>query len=112
MIRVLTNNLHLVGGGVLANHNGEMDAQLQAGAQSFTVPFWADLPDIEADITSDDPTVNSTAQKVTAAKQIVRKSFVHASWSEMSLASELSLHLLAFHKAISTTIRYSITGIQ
>ena len=54
------------------------------------MPFWSDLPDVEADITSDDPTVNSTAQKVTAAKQIVRKSFVHASWSEMSLASELS----------------------
>ena len=35
-------------------------------------------------------TVNSTAQKVTASKQIVRKSFLHASWSEMSLASELS----------------------
>jgi hypothetical protein len=70
--------------------NGEMEAQLQAGAESFTVPFWNDLPDVEADITSDDPTVNSTAQKVTAAKQIVRKSFVHASWAEMSLASELS----------------------
>jgi hypothetical protein len=70
--------------------NGEMQSQLQAGAQSFTVPFWADLPDVEADITNDDPTINSTAQKVTAAKQVVRKSFVHASWSEMSLASELS----------------------
>jgi hypothetical protein len=70
--------------------NGEIQAQLEAGAESFAVPFWSDLPDVEADITSDDPTVNSTAQKVTAAKQIVRKSFVHASWSEMSLASELS----------------------
>jgi hypothetical protein len=70
--------------------NGEMSAQLNAGAESFSVPFWADLPDIEADITNDDPTVLSTPQKVTAAKQIVRKSFVHASWSEMSLASELS----------------------
>jgi hypothetical protein len=70
--------------------NGEMQSQLQAGAQSFTVPFWADLPDVEADITNDDPTINSTAQKVTAAKQVVRKSFVHASWSEMNLASELS----------------------
>jgi len=70
--------------------NGEMQSQLQAGAQSFTVPFWADLPDVEADITNDDPTINSTAQKVTAAKQVVRKSFVHASWSEMALASELS----------------------
>jgi hypothetical protein len=70
--------------------NGEMEAQLSAGAESFTVPFWNDLPDVEADITNDDPTVNSTAQKVTAAKQVVRKSFLHASWSEMSLASELS----------------------
>lgn len=70
--------------------NGEMQAQLQAGAQSFTVPFWSDIPDTEADITSDDPTVNSTPQKITAAKQVVRKSFLHQSWSEMSLASELS----------------------
>jgi hypothetical protein len=74
----------------VAVQNGEMASQLSAGAQSFTVPFWADLSDVEADITNDDPTINSTAQKVTASKQVVRKSFVHASWSEMSLASELS----------------------
>jgi hypothetical protein len=70
--------------------NGEMESQLQAGAQSFTVPFWSDLSDVEADITNDDPTINSTPQKITAAAQVVRKSFLHASWSEMSLASELS----------------------
>lgn len=70
--------------------NGEMQAQLQAGAQQFTVPFWSDIPDIEADITSDNPAVLSTAQKIGAASMLVRKSFVHASWSEMSLASELS----------------------
>lgn len=74
----------------VAVRNGEMASQLQAGAQSFSVPFWSDLGDTEADITSDDPAVNSTPQKITAAKQIVRKSFLHASWSEMSLASELS----------------------
>jgi hypothetical protein len=69
--------------------NGEMASQLQAGAQSFTVPFWLDLPDIEADITNDDPTILSTPQKITANKQTVRKHFLHSSWSEMSLASEL-----------------------
>jgi hypothetical protein len=41
--------------GVVAN-NGLIAAQLQAGAESFTIPFWADLGDTEADITSDDPT--------------------------------------------------------
>lgn len=74
----------------VAVENGEMAAQLAAGAEFFTVPFWSDLPDIEADITSDNPALLSTPQKVTAAKQVVRKSFLHASWSEMSLASELS----------------------
>ena len=70
--------------------NGEMAAQLSAGARSFTVPFWADLNDTEADITTDVLATLSTPQKVTAASMVVRKSFLHASWSEMSLASELS----------------------
>ncbi len=79
----------LVQSGVVAQ-NAAIEAQLQAGAESFTVPFWSDLPDVEADITNDDPAILSTPQKITANKQVVRKSFLHASWSEMSLASELS----------------------
>ena len=61
-----------------------MAFKLQAGAQLFTVLFWLDLPDTEADITNDDPTILSTPQKITANKQTVRKAFLHASWSEMS----------------------------
>jgi hypothetical protein len=74
----------------VALRNGEMASQLQAGAELFSIPFWLDLADAPADITSDDPTVLSTPQKITANKQMVRKSFLHQSWSEMSLASELS----------------------
>ncbi len=70
--------------------NGEMRAQLLAGAQSFTVPFWSDIPDVEADITNDNPAILSTPQKISATPMMVRKSFLHESWSEMSLASELS----------------------
>jgi hypothetical protein len=70
--------------------NGEMQSQLQAGAQSFTVPFWSDIPDTEADITNDNPAILSTPQKISAAAMVCRKSFLHQSWSEMSLASELS----------------------
>ena len=70
--------------------NGEMQAQLNAGAQSFTVPFWSDIPDVEADITTDVLATLSSPQKISAASMVVRKSFLHASWSEMSLASELS----------------------
>ena len=70
--------------------NGEIAAQLHAGADSFTAPYWNDLPDVEADIVTDDPTVNSVPQKLTSGKQIVRKSFLHQSWSSMALASELA----------------------
>lgn len=74
----------------VAVSNGIMSAQLQAGAEFFTVPFWKDLPDTEANLSSDDPTVNSTPLKVSALQQIVRKSFVNQSWAQMDLASELS----------------------
>jgi hypothetical protein len=52
--------------------NGEMESQLQASAQSFSVPFWSDLSDAEADITSDDPA--STALRRRSSQR--RKSFV------------------------------------
>jgi hypothetical protein len=74
----------------VAVQNGEMSAQLQAGAQSFTVPCWNDLIDTEANISSDDYTVNSVPLKLSTTKQVVRKSFLNQSWSEMNLASELS----------------------
>lgn len=70
--------------------NGVIAEQLQAGAESFTIPAWRDLGESEADITSDDPTVQSVPLKYSALRQIVRKSFLHQSWSDMSLASELS----------------------
>jgi Major capsid protein 13-like len=70
--------------------NGVIAEQLSAGAESFTIPAWRDLGETEADITSDDPTVLSTPQKYSALRQIVRKSYLHQSWSDMSLASELS----------------------
>jgi hypothetical protein len=67
-----------------------MSAQLQAGAESFTVPFWSDLPDIEANISTDVLTDVSTPFNISAAAQVVRKSFVNNSWAEMALASDLS----------------------
>lgn len=70
--------------------NAEIEQQLLAGADSFSIPFWKDLPDSEANITSDDPDVEATPTKLTTGKQIARKSFLHKSWSAANLASELS----------------------
>ena len=70
--------------------NSLMASQLHAGAEFFTVPFWQDLPDTEANISSDDPTVNSTPLKVTALRQVVRKAFLNQSWGAMDLAGDLA----------------------
>lgn len=70
--------------------NGVILDQLRAGADSFSVPIWGDLADDEADIVSDDPDVSSTPRKLGTSKQLVRKSYLHSSWSAMNLASELA----------------------
>ena len=74
----------------IVQRNGEIEAQLSAGADNFTVPFWNDLANDEANIASDDPAVEAVPRKLTSEKQIVRKAFLHNSWSAMNLASELS----------------------
>lgn len=79
----------LVRAGV-ATANGVIQGQLNAGADSFSVPNWGDLADDEADVVSDDPSSNSTPHKLGTGKQVVRKSFLHNSWSAMNLASELA----------------------
>lgn len=70
--------------------NSVIRDQITAGAHSFTVPFWHDLADDEADIVNDDPAINSVPRAVSADKQVVRKSFLHQSWSAMNLASEIA----------------------
>ncbi|MEC9483206.1 MAG: hypothetical protein UMU75_07740 [Halomonas sp.] len=70
--------------------NGEIARQLKAGAHSFNVPYWHDLGDQEANIANDDPAINSTPNKLGSGKQIIRKSFLHQSWSAMNLASEIA----------------------
>ena len=79
----------LVQSGV-AVRNGVIAEQLKAGAHAFTVPFWHDLADDEANIVNDDPSVHSTPKKIGSGKQLIRKSFVHQSWSAMNLASEIA----------------------
>lgn len=74
----------------VAARNAVIEEQLRAGAESFSVPFWLDLGNDEANIANDDPAVFSSPYKVSAGKQIVRKCFLHNSWSAMNLASELS----------------------
>jgi len=74
----------------IVTRNAAIDSQLQAGADSFAVPYWKDLADDEANIISDNPSTFATPRKLASGKQIVRKSFLHSSWAAMNLANELS----------------------
>ncbi len=77
--------------GVLVKNGAIADA-LAKGSNNFAIPFWRDdiAANPEANPSSDDPTVLSTPNKITAGRQIVRKSFLNNSWAEMSLAAELA----------------------
>ncbi|MCD9027726.1 hypothetical protein LDO26_05840 [Luteimonas sp. BDR2-5] len=70
--------------------NPVISEALRAGSDSFTVPFWRDLGNEEANITNDDPDDFAAPKKIGAGSQRVRKSFLHNSWSAMNLASELA----------------------
>lgn len=74
----------------VAVRNAEIEAQLTAGADAFTVPNWFDLGNEEANIVSDDPAVDAVPRKLVAGRQTIRKAFLHNSWSAMNLASELA----------------------
>ncbi len=70
--------------------NGAIADALAVGSNNFTIPAWRDLGEAEANTSNDDPTSLSTPQKFSALRQVVRKSFLNQSWSEMSLAAELA----------------------
>lgn len=71
--------------------NAQINTYLGSGSTTFNVPYWMDIVDgPEADLISDDPTQLSVPQKISAYKQLVRKSFLHSSWSTMALSAEIA----------------------
>lgn len=69
------------------------DAQIQLLAQgpnsNFTMPYFTDLANDEAGISSDDPAVKSTPGKIGMNKDEAQKHFRTKSWSSMDLTSAM-----------------------
>lgn len=62
-----------------------------AGGETFNIPFWNDLDStVEANLSSSDPAVVATAQKITTSKQIGRKVLLNQFYSNAHIASELA----------------------
>lgn len=89
VVQNTAENSSLVQSGVMAR-NAEIEAQLRAGADRFTVPVWLDLGNEEANIVNDDPDDEAVPKKIGSTSYKVRKAYLHQSWSAMNLASELA----------------------
>lgn len=69
----------------------ELASKLAGGGTTFQAPVWNNLSDTNgSDIGSDDPSDESTPDKLTAYKMQSRRQFRTKSWSTMDLTSELA----------------------
>lgn len=77
-------------GGVIAR-NSMLDAKANEGGETVNIPFWKDLDSsVEENLSSSDPAVVATAQKVLTAKQVARKVLMNQWYSNADIASELA----------------------
>lgn len=70
--------------------NPAFDAKAKAGGNIIDLPFWRDLDSsVEPNVSSDDPAVSATPQKVSAAEQVARIGYLNQGWSDADLVSEM-----------------------
>jgi len=75
--------------GVITSHP-DITRLAQAGGSVIDVPFWTDLADDEANISSDDPAVKSTPGNITSGQDRAVQHFLNNSWSSMDLTANLT----------------------
>lgn len=67
------------------------DQFARSAGKEFTLPFWQDLdPNIEPNMSNDDPADLAEPQKTSATTMKARKSFLNQGWSDMDLVVELT----------------------
>jgi len=71
--------------------NSLLDQAAANGGETVNLPFWKDLDStVEENLSSSDPAVVATAQKIASAKQIARKANLNQWYSNAQLASQLA----------------------
>jgi hypothetical protein len=77
-------------GGIL-RQDALLSTFLAGGGQTVNVPFWKDLADTDtANISSDDPNVEATPDKITTGQDIAIRHNRNKSWSDADLVTELT----------------------
>lgn len=70
--------------------DAELSADLNAGGLTFNRPSFKDLDNESENVSSDDPTVNSTPSKIGTATEIQVRCSRNKSWSSMDLTADLA----------------------
>lgn len=79
----------LVQSGVITR-DPAIDGLLAGGGLTFHVPSWRDLENNEENVSSDDPAVTSTPDKIQTSTEIAVRLSRNKSWSAMDLAADLA----------------------
>ena len=66
------------------------DRFLSGGGLTFNLPSWQDIPDDDANVSSDDPTAHSETKKISSSQEIAVRLNRNQSWSDMDLTGELA----------------------
>ena len=75
----------------ILRQDAHLSSFLSGGGQTVNVPFWNDLGDTTtANISSDDPAVLATPDKIVAAADIAIRHNRNKAWSDADLVSELA----------------------
>ena len=71
--------------------NDEFQAKANTGGKIIDMPFWNDLDSSsEPNVSSDDPASDATPDKVTAAEQIARISYLNNGWESANLTGMIA----------------------
>ena len=74
----------------IAARDDFLDNLLAGGGLTFTVPSWQDIGDPAENVSSDDPTAESVANKTQTSGEVAVRLSRNASWSTMRLATALA----------------------
>lgn len=68
-----------------------LDSLANGGGETFNIPFWNDLDSsVAPNLSTDDPSVSATPNKITAGKQIGRSAYLNQWYSNADLVGEIA----------------------
>jgi hypothetical protein len=70
--------------------DGNVSGFLSGGGLTVNIPFWKDLDNTEANISTDNPATASSPRKVDASKSVAIRQQRNQSWATMDLTGELA----------------------